>query len=43
VFSPEFVDHVDTMIANVPEADPSSLLRKWHDLVQANTLAGSRD
>ena len=37
VFSPEFVDHVDAMIADVPEADPASLLREWHDIAQAKT------
>jgi hypothetical protein len=39
VFSPEFVDHVDAMISDVPEADPASLLREWHDVAQAKTPA----
>jgi hypothetical protein len=39
VFSPEFVDHVDAMIADVPEADAASLLREWHDAAQAKTPA----
>ncbi len=37
VFSPEFVDHFDAMIADVPEADPESFLREWHDIAQART------
>jgi hypothetical protein len=39
VFSPEFVDHIDTMIADVPEADPASLLREWRDIAQTSTPA----
>ncbi len=39
VFSPEFVDHIDAMITDVPEADPESLLREWHDIAQARTPA----
>lgn len=39
VFSSEFAEHVDAMIANVPEADPASLLREWHDATQAGTPA----
>jgi len=35
VFSPKFVDHIDTMIAEVPEADPGSLLSEWHEIAQA--------
>jgi hypothetical protein len=37
VFSPEFVDHIDAMIARVPEADPESFFREWHDIAQART------
>ena len=39
MYSPEFADHIDAMIADVPEADAASLLREWHDLAQAKTLA----
>ena len=39
VFSPEFVNHVDAMIAEVPEADPTFLLREWQDIAQAKTPA----
>jgi hypothetical protein len=39
MYSPEFADHIDAMIADVPEADTASLLREWHDLAQAKTLA----
>jgi hypothetical protein len=39
MYSPEFGDHVDAMIADVPEADPASLLREWHDIAQAKTPA----
>jgi hypothetical protein len=39
VFSPEFVDHVDAMISDVPESDAASLLREWHDVTQAKTPA----
>jgi len=34
VFSPDFVAHVDAMIADVPEADPTSFLREWHDIAR---------
>ncbi len=40
VYSHEFVTHVDEMIANVPEADPGSLLREWHEITRADTSAG---
>ena len=39
VFSPEFVDHIDTMIADVPEADPEKFLREWQDIAQAESPA----
>ena len=39
VFSPEFVDHVDAMIAAVPLADPGSMLREWRDITQARPPA----
>ena len=39
VFSPEFVDHIDTMIADTPEADPGKLLREWQDIAQAESPA----
>ncbi|KPK57582.1 MAG: hypothetical protein AMS21_11300 [Gemmatimonas sp. SG8_38_2] len=39
VFSPEFVDHVDAMVADVPEADPASMLRRWRDIASARTPA----
>jgi hypothetical protein len=39
VFSPEFVGHVDAMIADVPEADPGLFLREWRDLAQARMPA----
>jgi hypothetical protein len=39
VFSPEFVDHIDALIADVPEADPESFLREWHEIVQARKPA----
>jgi hypothetical protein len=35
VFSPEFVAHVDAMVAAVPLADPGSMLREWHAITQA--------
>ena len=35
----EFVDHIDAMITDVPEADPESLLREWHDIAQARMPA----
>jgi hypothetical protein len=37
VFSPDFVDHIDTMIADVPEADPGKLLREWQDIAQSQS------
>ena len=36
VFSPEFVDHIDSMIADTPEADPGKLLREWQKIAQAD-------
>ena len=39
VFSSEFVEHVDRMIVDVPEADPGSLLHDWHVIAQAETPA----
>lgn len=39
VFSPDFVAHVDAMIDNVPEADPTSFLREWHEVAQARARA----
>lgn len=39
MYSPDFVDHVDAMIADVPEADPGSFLREWHGIAQAETPA----
>jgi hypothetical protein len=39
VFSPEFVDHVDAMVAAVPLADPGSMLREWHAITQAKPHA----
>lgn len=39
VFTPEFASHVDGMVADVPEADPASLLRGWQDAAQADTPA----
>jgi hypothetical protein len=29
VFTPDFVAHVDAMIAEVPEIDPGAFLREW--------------
>ena len=37
VFTPDFADHVDEMIARVPEATPDSLMRDWHRLAAAET------
>jgi hypothetical protein len=39
VFSPDFVAHVDAMIARVPEADPALFLREWNDLAHARSHA----
>ena len=39
VFSPEFVDHLDAMIADVPEADPGSFLSEWREIAQAKPSA----
>lgn len=37
VFSPDFVAHLDAMIAAVPEADAGTFLREWHDRAEART------
>lgn len=34
VFSPSFVDHIDAMIADVPEVDPGVLLREWQEIAR---------
>lgn len=34
VFSPSFVEHIDALIAKVPEADPAMLLREWQTICQ---------
>lgn len=34
VFSPAFIDHVDAMIADVPERDPGVLLREWKEICE---------
>ena len=39
MYSPEFADHVDAMIADVPEADPESLLRTWREIAQSKSPA----
>ena len=36
VFLPEFADHIDAMIADVPEADPGKLLHEWRTIAQAD-------
>jgi hypothetical protein len=34
VFTPDFVRHIDAMIAAVPEADPGAFLREWHAIAR---------
>lgn len=34
VFSPAFVEHIDLLIAKVPEADPAMLLREWQTICE---------
>jgi hypothetical protein len=35
VFSASFIDHVDAMIADMPELDPESLFRDWQARAEA--------
>ena len=37
VFSPTFVEHIDALIADMPDADPAVLLREWQTISQART------
>jgi hypothetical protein len=37
VFSPAFVEHIDMLIASVPEADPARLLHEWQAICQERT------
>ena len=37
VFSPAFVQHIDALIAGVPEADPAALLREWQTISRERT------
>lgn len=34
VFSPEFIEHVDSMIAKIPEAEVRALIDEWQRLAQ---------
>ncbi|MEJ2089417.1 MAG: hypothetical protein P8Y69_13290 [Gammaproteobacteria bacterium] len=36
VFTPAFAEHVDAMIAAVPEADLEEFLREWRTLAEAD-------
>lgn len=39
VFSPEFVEHVEAMIANVPEADANALIDEWRRIAEERAAA----
>lgn len=38
-FENQYYQNVDAMVAAVPEADPASLLREWHNATQTGTPA----
>jgi len=38
VFSPAFVEHIDSLIAKIPEADPAMLLSEWQKICQERSL-----
>jgi hypothetical protein len=42
VFSPSFVDHIDAMIADVPEMDPGVFLREWKEICQQRASAAQQ-
>ena len=39
VFSPSFVEHIDQMVANIPEADPGVFLREWKEVTRPSVPA----